>query len=116
LQFAYPSAQNELHLPALHDLVTTFVALQSWPHPPQCSVFVAVLVSQPSSALGAAGCVQLPRLAVQVEVHSPPAQASAAVPVVEQARPQAPQFAGSVPVLVSQPLSAVGAPGVVQLP
>jgi hypothetical protein len=103
-------------LPALHDLAIAFVPLQSCPQPPQCSVLVDVLVSQPSSGDGAAGWLQLPRLAAQVDVQSPPLHASAAVPAVEHARPQAPQLAGSVPVLVSHPLSAVGAPGVVQLP
>src|SRR4051812_4157000 len=70
------------------------------------------LVSQPSSALGAAGCEQSLHGALHVGVQALPVQARLAALLDEQARPQAPQLATSLPRLVVQPavLSAAQAP------
>lgn len=90
--------------------------LHARPQAPQLSGFVLRSASHPSSAPGARGRLQLPRLPVQLEVQSPPLQESDSTPSVEQVRPQAPQFNLSVDVLVSQPSSAAGGLGVVQSP
>jgi hypothetical protein len=99
---------------ALHDAADALVKVHTLPQPPQFAVDEVVSVSQPSSASGTAGRTQLPRPALQVEVHSPPAQASVATPVFEQPRPHAPQFAVEVVMLVSQP--SVLAPTFTQSP
>ena len=75
-----------------------------------------VSVSQPLSAAGAAGLEQSPRPGTQAALHSPPPQLALLVPTVEHFLSQAPQLAGSVLRLLSQPLSVLGAAGVAQLP
>ena len=52
---------------------------------------------------------------MQVELQTPPAQDSVATLLLLQLRPQEPQLAVLVLVSVSQPSSAVGAVGSVQL-
>jgi hypothetical protein len=116
VQLPWPEAQLEVHTPPVHAGVATLDAEHARAQAPQLAVEVARLVSQPSSAAGAAGCVQLPALPLQVEVHKPPAQLAVATPADEQARAQAPQLAVEVARLVSQPSSAAGAAGCVQLP
>jgi hypothetical protein len=69
------------------------------------------LVSQPLSAVGKAGCVQLPLGATQVELHVPALHESVCTPVLLHARPQPPQWVVDVLVLVSQPSSADGKAG-----
>jgi hypothetical protein len=88
--------------------VSNIGSAQALPHPPQLAELAKVSVSQPSSAAGAAGVVQLPLPSTQVDVQSPALHTAAATPCPEQARVQDPQWAGSVSVFVSQPL--VGSP------
>ena len=87
---------------------------QARPQPPQFLTSLAVAVSQPSSGAGAAGWLQLALPLTQLELHTPPAQASVATPAAEQLRPQAPQLAVEVLTLVSQP--SVLAPVLTQSP
>src|SRR5437868_4872203 len=89
------------------------------PQAPQLST-VLTGVSQPSSGAGAAGREQLPLPKLHVEVHSPVEQAAVATPVREQARPQAPQWAMSLPTSTQvEPQQLVAAPavqGLLQMP
>jgi hypothetical protein len=55
LQFAQPVTQYESHVPPEHDSAATFAELHARPHAPQWLGFDTVLVSQPSSAVGALG-------------------------------------------------------------
>ena len=87
-------------------------AVQSFPQLPQLVLLDAS--SQPSSADVDAGVLQFTWPRVQLEVHTPPEQASPCTFVVAHARVQEPQASGSVDRLLSQPLSAVGADGSVQ--
>ena len=100
-----PVAHTGAQAPALHEVVP-FVLVHAVPQAPQLEALVAVLVSQPSSAVGAAGFVQLPYPDVHVEVHTPPEHALVATLVAAQARPHAPQLFASVPVATSHPLLA----------
>jgi hypothetical protein len=60
LQFTRPAPHVESHTPLVeHESVATLALLHARPQPPQLLV-VARFVSQPSSAAGAAGVVQLP--------------------------------------------------------
>jgi hypothetical protein len=68
-----------------------FCAVQLLPHPPQLVAFSLTASSQPSSAVGAAGCAQLAKPRSHVEVHLPALQARDATVCAEHARPQAPQ-------------------------
>ena len=52
--------------------------------------------------------MQLPLPVEQGELQSPPLQLVLLVPLVEQGRPQAPQFCGSDARMLSQPLSLAG--------
>jgi len=97
-------------------LALSTVDVQSVPHEPQWFAVVFRLVSQPSSALGAIGWVQLPFGELHDELQVPPLHDSVATPAAEQGREHDPQCAGSLPRLVSQPSSAAGAAGWVQLP
>lgn len=54
-QFPKPTSHVELHTPRLQDLLRTLEAEHPRPQAPQFVVSVNVLVSQPSSAVGAAG-------------------------------------------------------------
>src|SRR5947207_807093 len=76
--------------------------VQLMPQPRQ-SVTVLMGVSQPLSAAGATGRLQLPRPPPQADVHKPPPQLTTEVPTALQARLQAPQFSVLVLMLVSQP-------------
>jgi hypothetical protein len=116
LQFPYGALHVESQTPPLHDRLATFEFEHTRAHCPQLLTLVLTLVSQPSSAVGAVGWVQLPKPELQVELHTPPVHDSDATFVVAQARAQAPQLAVLVFVLVSQPSSAVGAVGWLQLP
>lgn len=60
--------------------------------------------SQPSSGLGAAGSLQFPQPALQVELHTPFAHEAFATFEPEHPRPHCPQSAGLLVVLVSHPL------------
>ncbi len=51
-------------------------------------------VSQPSSGKGAGGNERFARPGTQVELQTPMSHDTFNVPIVEHARPQAPQFAG----------------------
>src|SRR2546422_504964 len=77
--------------PPQMELLQLWLFGQTMPQPPQLFLSLAVLVSQPSSAMPPGGLTQLPKPALQVEVHRPPAQALAATLAPEQARAQAPQ-------------------------
>jgi hypothetical protein len=67
-------------------------------------VLESTIVSQPLSAVGAGGLVQLPRSIGHVDVQSPPEHASDITLLVEQARPQAPQCCTLVCVSTSHPV------------
>lgn len=82
-----------------------FAPLQLCPHAPQELRFEARLVSQPSSATGAAGFKQFPQPSSQVDAHVPPAQTGVVAWAVEHARPQAPQWSGEIRRSDSQPSS-----------
>lgn len=97
-------------------MLATFAPEQARPQAPQFAVSVSVSVSQPSSAVGAAGIAQLARPVTQLELHEPLLHEVALVPLVEQARPQAPQFATSEAKKLSQPLSEPGKAGSEQFP
>lgn len=105
-----------MQLPPLQILEETLLELQVRPQLPQLSTLMARSISQPSSAAGAAGRLQLPLVPEQVDVQSPALQDNVWTPEVEQVRPQAPQFRASLAVDVSQPLSTAGGAGVVQSP
>ena len=116
VQFVYPDAQVGAHVPALQARppAWTWFDEQYLPHEPQFCVSFAVSVSQPSSAAGARGWLQLPHPVPHVELQRPPEQERDATWLVEHFRPQAPQLFASVETGVSQPSSAVGAAGCVQ--
>jgi hypothetical protein len=61
------------------------------PHPPQLASLLAAGVSQPSSALGATGLLQLARPSSQLELQVPALHARDRTPLALQARLQAPQ-------------------------
>lgn len=103
------------HLPAAQDVALAWLEEQARPQAPQFAVDVLVFVSQPSSGFGEAGSLQLPLPAMHVELQVPPEQDRVATLLLLQLRPQTPQLSGSVLTLVSQPLSAVGGEGCVQL-
>lgn len=111
-----PAWQLGLQRPSAQLTEVAPVVEQARPQPPQFETLVRRSTSQPLSGWGAGGWEQLPKVPVQVEVQTPELQLRAATPVVEQARPQAPQLSTSVPSGVSQPLSAPGGGGVVQSP
>lgn len=115
-QFPKPAWQLDVQLPPLQILEETLLELQVRPQLPQLSTLMARSISQPSSAAGAAGRLQLPLVPEQVDVQSPALQDNVWTPEVEQVRPQAPQFRASLAVDVSQPLSTAGGAGVVQSP
>jgi hypothetical protein len=104
VQLPNPSRQVDVHWPFSHARDATFVPEHTRPHPPQLFTSLAAVVSQPSSAVGAAGRVQLLEPAVQPDTQRPPLQARALTEVEAQARPQAPQFSTLVVSSVSQPL------------
>jgi hypothetical protein len=105
-QLAQPATQLELHLPSLHAGAVTLAVLQMRPHAPQSPVSVSRLLSQPSSAAGAAGCTQLPKPGLQLEVQTPPLHATVPVLAVEHCRLHAPQCLVSFERSTSQPLAA----------
>jgi hypothetical protein len=90
-------------LQAMPDAFSTLVELQTPLHAPQWFGSVWPFTSQPSSAVGAAGCAQLRKPALQVEVHTPPEHTLVATLAAEQARPHAPQLAVDDETSVSQP-------------
>ena len=99
-QSAYPALQVEMtQAPAVQPDVA-FARLQTLPQVPQLLAVVLVLVSQPLVALPS----QLPYGAVQVMPQMPLPQSGAPL-VLLQTVPQTPQFAASVLMLVSQPLT-----------
>jgi len=72
---------------------------------PHDAAFAPTLVSQPSSAVGAAGSLQLPKPRAQVESHAPSWQSSEATFAALHARPHAPQLKTSVATFASQPVA-----------
>ena len=98
-QLLVPASQDTRQVPLEH----TWPAAQGAPQPPQWLRSMVRFTSQPSSAL----LLQLPKPAAQAPmVHAPAAQP--AVPFgMEHSRPQTPQFAASVEVVVSQPLAGL---------
>jgi hypothetical protein len=90
------------HCVPLQLAMLALVLPHATPQPPQLSVVLS-WVSQPSSAVGATGCVQLPKPATQVEVHTPLVHDCATTLLVEHERVQLPQNMVELPVLVSQP-------------
>ena len=105
-----------MHTPPLHESEATFALEHPRLHPPQLLTFALVLVSQPSSAVGAVGWLQFPNPELQVELQVPPLHDRAATLADEHARPHCPQLSTLVFVLTSQPSSAVGAAGWLQFP
>ena len=115
-QLSKPVVQVGLHNPPLHATAVALAPEQTRPQAPQLPVLVLVSVSQPSSAVGAYGCVQLPQPEAQVETQRPAEQVLDPTWLEEQLRPQAPQLSAFEARLVSQPLSAFGAAGEEQSP
>ena len=89
--------------PAVHAGVPVGV-VHTLPQAPQFCGSVATGVSQPSSAAGASGCRQSPRVS-QTAWQAPASQRTDEVPVFWHARPQAPQFSELVRGSVSHPLT-----------
>lgn len=81
------------------------MVVQSFAQLPQDLSFAEAEVSQPSSGLGEAGTMQLAKPRSHLELHSPAAHDTAAVPFLEQPRPQAPQCRALLVVLASQPVA-----------
>ncbi|MBI3072217.1 MAG: hypothetical protein HYY84_08870 [Deltaproteobacteria bacterium] len=105
----------ELQSPPLHESDATLLLEQARPHAPQLSVFDARFVSHPSSAPPASGIEQFPNGGLQAELQRPPLHDAVATLVIEQARPQAPQFPALVLTLTSHPSSGFGEAGAAQL-
>jgi len=104
-QLPKPSLHVDVQRPLSQARDATLAPEQARPHAPQLATSAPVAVSQPSSAAGAAGCTQLPKPALQLELHTPPLQARDATEVVAQARSQAPQWSVLVERSVSQPFA-----------
>ncbi len=115
LQLPNVPEQVDVHRPPVHAATLTLLSEQVRPQAPQLPVELRS-VSQPSSAVGAAGCVQLPKPAEQAELHRPPAHDGAGALFAEQPRPHAPQLVLEVVRSTSQPSSGAGATGWLQLP
>jgi hypothetical protein len=98
-----PSRQVDVHWPFSHAREATLVPEQARPQPPQLFTSLVLVVSQPSSAAGAAGRVQLLEPALHPDTHNPPLQARVVTEVEAQARPQPPQLSTLVVSSVSQP-------------
>jgi len=80
---------------------------QTLPHEPQWSA-VSAFVSQPSSSAGARGALQSAKPCAHEGVHAPSTHLVARVVLsVEQAWPQAPQFAASLARSAAQPPAPV---------
>jgi hypothetical protein len=90
-QLSKPATHVEVHLPLSHDLLATLSPEQARPQPPQLLTSLETSASQPSSALGAAGEVQLSKPVAQVGVHRPALQLRAVTFAPEQARLHVPQ-------------------------
>ena len=103
-------------MPPLHERVATFVDEHARAHDPQLSTSVFMFDSQPLSAVGAVGWVQLPYPATQVELQRPPLHERLATFSDEHARAHDPQLSALVFRFVSQPSSGVGAAGWEQFP
>jgi hypothetical protein len=73
--------------------------------PPQLVLFADTERSQPSSAVGAAGCVQFAKPSTHVDTHAPDEHARDETFCVPHALPHAPQCSGSLVVFASQPSS-----------
>src|SRR4029077_9209881 len=82
----------------------------------QCAGSLPRLASQPSSAVGAVGCEQLPKGALHDELQVPPEQLMVATPLGLHGRVHEPQWLTSLARSTSQPSSLVGAVGCEQLP
>ena len=106
--------QVEVHTPPAQILVATLVVAQARVQRPQWATVVSRLVSQPSSAAGAMGLLQLPQPERHDEVHTFEAHAAAATLVLAQARPQAPQLEISCVVSTHNMLQQAIAPGQVE--
>ena len=102
-QLPKPGRQVDVHWPLSQAREATLVPEQTRPQPPQLFTSLVLVVSQPSSAAGAAGREQLLEPALQPDTQSPPLHARALTPVESQLRPQAPQLSTLVERSVSQP-------------
>jgi hypothetical protein len=91
VQLPKPSLHVEVHWPFSQARDATFVPEHARPQPPQLFTSFVLVVSQPSSAVGAAGREQLLAPAVHPDTHSPPLQARALTPFDAQPRSQPPQ-------------------------
>lgn len=108
------SSQRQTSSPPRLAQIFPFWASHELLHTPQ---WVALReASQPSSAVGAAGVVQLTRPRSHTGSHTPSEQLTAVTLAPEQACPHAPQSVASVARSASQPSSAAGAAGREQLP
>lgn len=116
LQLLVPARHDDVHTPPEQAKFSTLIVEQARLQAPQCAVLASTSVSQPSSGKGAVGLVQLPKLWVQAESQTPPLHDSEVVFVLEHARPHAPQWTGFACRSTSQPSSAAGAAGWLQLP
>jgi hypothetical protein len=107
LQFAEPKSHVETHVDPTHTREAVFVPEHVRPQAPQLKTSSATTVSQPSSAIGAAGLIQLPNPSAHVGVHCPLAHAVLTALAPEQAKPQLPQWAVDVRKSTSQPSAAL---------
>src|SRR5579883_1169597 len=92
-QSAKPGLQAPLHPPEEQVGVMMLLFEQSVPQAPQLFGSVVRLTSQPSVSLLP---LQSAKPALQAPLQVPPPQLGVAMLFFEQARPQAPQFAGSI--------------------
>jgi hypothetical protein len=114
-QLPQPAAQLGAQTPALQSSEVVFALEHCRLQEPQCVMLSCRSVSQPSSAAGAVGVEQLTQPAAQLGAQRRALQASEVAFALEHGRPQAPQFAGSESMFVSQPSSGTGAAGAEQL-
>ena len=91
VQLPKPILHVEVHWPFSHAREETFVPEHARPQPPQLLTSFVLVVSQPSSAAGAAGREQLLAPPIQPDTQSPLLQARALTEFDAQSRSQPPQ-------------------------
>src|SRR5690349_20900492 len=103
MQLAKPKSHVDTQVVPTQTRDAVFVPEQVRPHAPQLNTSSTTTVSHPSSAIGAAGLVQLPNPATHVGAHIPPEHAVLTELVPSQTCPHAPQLAVDVCRLTSHP-------------
>src|SRR4029079_2165044 len=104
LQSAKPALHVYVHVPPLHVRAAVCAVEHGWLQPPQWSVSVWRLASQPSSELPGLGPSQSAKPLAHVCVHCPFEQLRAESLTARHGVLQAPQFATSFSVAAAQPV------------